>query len=102
MTSKKTSKTAAAKPYVLITTERWGVFVGHLNSYDKDRRAAVLTDSRMVLHWGTTGGVLQLAATGPTGTSKVSPKVPDAVRYELIECVAEVSCIAEYAWKALP
>lgn len=83
---------------VLITTERRGVFVGRLESYDEKARVAVVLDCRMAIYWGATNGLFQLAETGPTDKSKISAKV-ERVRLELCECVVDVSAAAEAAWE---
>lgn len=82
---------------VVITTERRGVFVGKLSSYDEKSRVAELTDARMVIYWGTTRGLFELASTGPTSKSKISAPV-QRIRLELCECVIDVSSDAEAAW----
>lgn len=83
---------------VIITTERRGVFYGRLQSYDAAKRVAVLDNAIMAIRWGTTDGLLQLAATGPTDDSKLSAVAP-SIRLELCECVIGVSPAAEAAWK---
>jgi hypothetical protein len=87
------------KQMVLVTTERKGVFVGYLESYDVDRRIAILTDVVMAIRWGTTNGLLELTDTGPTSSSKISAVCPRA-RLELCECVLDVSEEAERSWLA--
>lgn len=91
------TKKAAGNKMVLITTERRGVFVGRLESYDDKTRVAVVTDARMAIYWGTTRGLFELAETGPTSKSKISAKV-ERVRLELCECIVDVSAAAEAAW----
>lgn len=82
---------------VIITTERRGVFHGQLESYEEATRRAVLTDAVMAIYWGTTQGLFQLAATGPTDSSKISSVAP-RIELELVECVIDVSEEAEAAW----
>jgi hypothetical protein len=89
-----------SKRMVIITTERRGVFVGRLASYDDAARVAQIEDARMIIYWGTTDGLFQLAATGPTPKTKPSAKVP-TVRLELCECVIDVAPEAEAAWSRL-
>jgi hypothetical protein len=91
-----TTKKSKLKP-VIVTTERRGVFFGLLKSYDEKARVAILTDARMAIYWGTTDGLLQLAATGPTSKSKISARAPE-IRLEVCECVIDVSPEAERAW----
>ncbi len=83
---------------VIITTERRGVFYGTLSSYNEVSRVAVLSNAVMAIRWGTTEGLLQLAATGPTSESRIS-KAASRIRLELCECVIDVSEEAQTAWK---
>jgi hypothetical protein len=93
MAPKKKSSTK----HVIVTTERRGVFYGALKSYDEKARVAVLENAAMAIYWGTTNGLLQLAATGPTDKSKISARAP-SLRLELCECVIDVALEAEAAW----
>lgn len=87
---------AKAKRQVIVTTERRGVFYGTLDSYDEERRVAVLKDAVMAIYWGTTHGLFQLANTGPTDKSRISQKAN--VRLEVVECIVDCSKEAEAAW----
>jgi len=60
--------------HVIVTTERRGVFYGALKSYNEKARVAILENAAMAIYWGTTNGLLELAATGPTSKSKISNK----------------------------
>lgn len=82
---------------VIVTTEHRGVFYGKLKSYDEAKRVAVLDDALMVIYFGTTQGLFQLGATGPTASSKLSAKVPD-IRLEKTVSIIGVSAAAEEAW----
>lgn len=86
------------KPQVIVTTERRGVFYGTLESYDEDKRVAVLSNAVMAIYWGTTKGLFELAATGPTDKSRISSPV-ERIRVELCECWIEVSAPAAEAWR---
>lgn len=58
---------------LLICTAHRGVFFGQLQD-DADLTAKNLTkinNCRMAIYFGTDGGVMQLAATGPTKKSKI-------------------------------
>jgi hypothetical protein len=62
------------RPVIVCTTHR-GVFYGFTDKTNKQ----ILTDDivhlsgcMMVIYWGTTRGVMQLAATGPTPSTKAS------------------------------
>ncbi len=82
---------------VIVTTEYRGVFFGYAKDTSADR--FTLHDCRMAIYWGTTRGVLQLAETGPTSTSKLSAKATIEVRK--VTSVIEVAPEAEAAWKAV-
>lgn len=84
---------------VIVTTERRGVFHGNLKSYDEAKRVAELTDVCMVIKFGTTEGLFQLAATGPTSRSKLSLRAP-ALKIELCTAIIHVAPVAEEAWKS--
>jgi len=82
---------------VIITTEYRGVYYGTLES--REGRECVLTDARMAIYWGTTQGVDQLAATGPTSTSKLgarAPKIWLCGLTSLVDCTAD----AVAAWES--
>ena len=58
---------------VLITTQHRGVFYGEVNG-ETDLKETVLTDiknARMAIYFGTTKGVMELADTGPTSSSRI-------------------------------
>lgn len=58
---------------VLVTTKHRGVFAGLVpEDQDITARTMALKSARMAIYWGTTRGVMQLAGTGPTATSKIS------------------------------
>lgn len=65
------------KQFVVVTTEHKGVFGGYgPDAPDADGRI-VLTDARMCVYWHeSVKGVTGLAAVGPIGASRISPKVP--------------------------
>jgi len=73
------------------------VFYGH--AADTSGDTIHLTGARMAIYWGTNRGVMQLAETGPTPTSRVSAKADIEVRK--VTAVFEVSDVAEAAWKAV-
>ena len=82
---------------VIICTEFKGVFFGYATDTTGD--VIQLKDARMAIYWGTTKGVMQLAETGPTSSSKISAKADIEVRK--ITAVFEVSDAAHEAWKAV-
>lgn len=59
----------------------------------------MLEDARMCIYWGTTDGVDQLAATGPTDKSKIGAQVP-LVRLFGLTSIALATADAEAAWAA--
>jgi hypothetical protein len=81
--------------HVIITTSFRGVYYGRL-VWRRDN-SCMLADARMVIYWGTTDGVDQLAATGPTEKSKLGAQVP-LVRLFGITSIALVTEAAEGAW----
>lgn len=82
---------------VVVTTEFRGVFFGYAKDTTGDR--FTLHDCRMAIYWGTTRGVMQLAETGPTGSSKISAKATMELRK--VTSVMEVTPEAEAAWQAI-
>lgn len=70
---------------VLITTLHKGVFYGEIDA-DADLTAKTLTDiknARMAIYWGTSKGVMQLAETGPTSSSRISAKCDIPVLHDV-------------------
>lgn len=58
--------------FIIVCTEYKSVFFGHVpEDQDLTARTMALSGARMALYWGTTGGVGQLARTGPTPTGRV-------------------------------
>jgi hypothetical protein len=82
---------------VIVCTEYKGVFFGFAGDTSGD--VIHLKDARMAMYWGTTKGVMQLAETGPTPSSKISAKADIEVRK--ITAVFEVSPDALKAWEAI-
>ncbi len=80
---------------VIVCTEYKGVFFGYTDSTSGD--VIHLKNARMAIYWGTTKGVMQLADTGPTSSSKISAKADIEVRK--ISSVFEVSAAALTAWE---
>lgn len=71
------SKKSAWVPVVACTEHR-GVFFGYAEESAlapgwKDREIR-LKDARMAIAWGTTRGVMELAETGPTSSSRISAR----------------------------
>ncbi|RNF32923.1 DUF6948 domain-containing protein [Paracoccus methylarcula] len=82
---------------VLITTKHRGVFAG-LVPQDQDLGASTmaLKAARMAMYWGTTKGLMQLCATGPTSKSRISAPADIPVLHD----ITAVFDITEEAWKA--
>lgn len=109
MPPKKTMKakaTQAKKPVVksrpvLLATNDNGsrsILFGYAEETNGDR--VHLKRARMAIYWGTTKGVMQLAETGPTSSSKISARADLEARN--VVCVMEVSEAAAKAWEVFP
>lgn len=83
---------------VIVTTTYKGVFFCYVEDYTGDVIEAY--SCRMAIYWGTTEGVMELAATGPTSKSKISAKCDMQLRG--ITSVMKVSEEAEAKWNAVP
>ena len=93
-----TGKEMSDERAVIVCTEHRGVFFG----YAKDTSGDVihLRGARMAIYWGTTRGVMELAETGPTTSSKISARANIEVRK--ISAVFEVTAEAITKWEAAP
>jgi hypothetical protein len=80
---------------VIVTTSFRGVYYGRLVKVRGNE--CYLADARMCIYWGTTNGVDELAATGPTAKSKIGAQVP-LVRLYGLTSIALVTGDAEAAW----
>lgn len=95
------TKTSSRKPRaVIVCTERRGVFFGRTTSPGAPPEMS-LSDARMAIYWGTTGGVVQLAATGPTGKSRIGSRAP-VIHLRGVTAVIDCSPEATHAWDVLP
>lgn len=84
---------------VLVTTQHRGVFYGLVpDDQDMNARTMALTGARCAIRWGTTDGVAQLAATGPTTESKVGAKA-DLPALHDITAVWAVTAQAQGEWE---
>jgi hypothetical protein len=90
-----TSKPAPERP-VLVTTSHRGVFFGYASDTSGD--VIHLSRARMAIYFGTTRGVMQLAETGPTATSRISARADLELRS--ITSVMEVTPVAAVAWES--
>jgi len=81
---------------VLVTTKHRGVFAGLIDdNQDLTQTAFGLTDARMAIYWGTTKGVMELAETGPTKTSKISSPADIPMLHD----ITAVFIITAAAWE---
>ena len=91
------------KPVILEDKHR-GVYFGF--SEDKHgvqhpatgARSVVLKGARCAIYWGTTGGVVQLAAEGPTDKSRVGSTSPGELLIDDVIKVHDVSPEAAEKW----
>ena len=80
---------------VIVCTEYRGVFFGYTNNTEGD--VIHLRRARMAIRWGTTRGVMELAETGPTESSKISARADIEVRK--ITAAFEVTAQATENWE---
>lgn len=94
------AETAARLTPVLITTKHRGVFAG-LVPGDQDLAAPTmaLKSARMAIYWGTTKGLMELCASGPTGKSRISAPADIPVLHD-ITAVFAISPEAWAKWQA--
>lgn len=84
---------------VIVCTERRYVAFGYAQDTSGDR--ITLRNARCAVRWGTTGGIHELALTGPTSRSRIGARAP-AVEFRGITAVFDVSPAAAAAWEAAP
>lgn len=80
---------------VIVCTEYRAVFFGF--SSDTSGVDIHLKDARMIIAFGTTRGVMQLAETGPTANSRISAKANVDIRK--VTAVFEVTDTALAVWE---
>tara|TARA_R110000868_G_scaffold32613_10_gene118734 strand:+ start:3754 stop:4023 length:270 start_codon:yes stop_codon:yes gene_type:complete len=81
---------------VLVTTAHRGVFAGEIpDDQDMDAKAMPLKSAKMAIYWGTTKGVMQLCATGPTGNSKISAPADIPMLHD----ITAIFAITPEAWE---
>lgn len=81
---------------VIVCTVHKGVFFGYAEGTDGDK--INLVKARMAIRWGTTRGIMELAETGPTSSSKISARADIEVRG--ITAIFKVTPAAVEAWEA--
>jgi hypothetical protein len=80
---------------VIVCTEHRGVFFGYATDTGGD--VIDLKNARMAIYFGTTKGVMQLAETGPTSSSKISARAD--IQLRKVTAVFEVTETATAAWE---
>ena len=93
---------ASKKRWVIVCTEKRGVFCGRVSGPTDGVDPVVLTDAQMAVYWSAdVRGVLGLAATGPTAGCRITAPVP---RMELRGVTAIMDCTPEavQAWQGAP
>lgn len=80
---------------VIVCTEYRGVFFGY--TVNTDDEIVKLSRARMAIYWGATRGVMELAETGPTPTSRISARADIEVRK--VTAVFEVTPAAAEKWE---
>ena len=81
---------------VLVTTQHRGVFAGLIeDDQDLSTKAMPLKEAKMAIYWGTDKGVMQLADTGPTDSSRISA----AADIPMLHDITAVFEIKDEAWK---
>ncbi len=85
---------------ILVTTKHGGVFFGNVeDGQDMNALSMGLKGARCAIYWGTTGGVAELAATGPTSKSRIGAQADIAVLHD-ITGVWNVADAAAAKWNA--
>ncbi len=86
---------------VLVTTVHRGVFFGYTADKVKNKTLKI-KNARNCIYWSTDmKGFLGLAATGPSSSCKVGPKVPSLTLTD-VTSVSEVSPEAVEKWEKSP
>lgn len=87
--------------YVVVCTDKRGVFGGYLESGDVGQ-ICVLRDARMCLYWSrATGSVLGLSQSGPRPDCRIGEAAP-SLRLQDVHCIMECSATAQEAWEKAP
>lgn len=81
---------------VLVTTKHRGVFAGEIDDdADIGANSLALRNARMAIRFGTTRGLMELAETGPTASSRISAPADIPVLHD----VTAVFAITDKAWE---
>lgn len=82
---------------VLVTTAHRGVFAGEIaDDQDLSVKAMPLKNARMAIRFGTTKGLMQLAETGPTSSSRISAPADIPMLHD----ITAIFAVTEEAWTA--
>lgn len=84
---------------VLVTTKHRGVFFGYTED-PSTAQVVTLKRARCAIYFGTTGGVFQLAATGPTPKSRIGSRAPE-ITLQDVTSVSAVAPEAVQAWESV-
>jgi len=89
------------KQAVLVTTIHKGVFFGY-TSEEVKKDSLTIKDARNCIYWSAdVKGFMGLAATGPTSSCKIGPKVP-SMKLLGITSVVKVTPEAVEKWEKSP
>ncbi len=91
---RKAPKAHTERP-VIVCTEMRGVFFGYAT--DTRGEQVSLRNARCAIYFGTKRGVLELAETGPTASSKIGARADIDLRK--VSAVFEVTPAARDAWE---
>lgn len=103
MAAKKqvTRKPVRKARWVVVTTEKRGVFFG-LTTAKMGAEPLILDTPRMCVYWDqATKGVLGLAATGPTSGCRVTA-APQRIELRGVTSIMDCTPEAVAAWQAAP
>jgi hypothetical protein len=89
-------ETPAGHHAVLVTTKHRMVAFGYATDTTGD--TVTLLNARCAIRFGTTGGFLELAGSGPTSRSKIGARAPSLELRE-VTSVSEVTEAARIAWE---
>ena len=90
--------------FVVICTDkdRRGVFGGILVSHNQETKVAVLEQAQMCVKWTSDiGGVVGLAAKGPSEHCRISAPTP-RIELDGVSCVMDASDEAKAKWEKQP
>ena len=82
---------------VIVTTKHRGVFFGYVNPEEITNQTLSLSTAKMAIRWGTTRGVQELAATGPTKNSRIGAACDIPALHD-VTAVFSVSKEAQEKW----